>query len=370
MTLRFLTTLAITLTFMATTSSAETKPFGKTKHGEAVHQITLTNANGAIARIITRGATLTEMHVPDREGKLADVVLGFDDVAGYESDRNQYFGCTTGRVANRIAKGAFKVDGKEYKVLVNNGPNHLHGGGDRSLDKVVWKAEELNTPLGPGARFTYSSPDGEEGYPGKLDIAVTYVLTGSNALHISYSAKTDKRTPVNLTNHAYFNLAGAGAATIHDHELVVAADRFTAADDTLIPTGGLEGVAATPLDFRQRKAIGKDIGALLDTPFMGYDHNYVLRNQTGKLAPAATLVHPGSGRAMTVYTDQPGIQFYSGNFLFDQPGKGGKTYPKQSALCLETQHYPDSINQPSFPSVVLSPGETYTHVCIYDFFTE
>jgi aldose 1-epimerase len=364
-------TLAFALTLMATISaSAETKPFGKTKDGVAVHQITLTNANGVIARLITRGATLTEMHVPDREGKLADVVLGFDDVAGYESARNQYFGCTTGRVANRIAKGSFEVDGKRYQVAVNNGPNHLHGGLDRSLDKVVWKSEELSTSSGPGARFSYSSPDGEEGYPGKLDITVTYVLTHSNALHISYHASTDKRTPVNLTNHAYFNLAGAGTTTNHDHELVIAADKITAADDTLIPTGEFTDVAGTPLDFRQRKAIGKDIGALLDTAFLGYDHNYVLRNQTGKLANAATLFHPGSGRAMAVYTDQPGIQFYSGNFLFDQEGKGGKTYPKQSALCLETQKYPDSINHANFPSVVLSPGETYTHVCIYDFFTE
>jgi aldose 1-epimerase len=356
---------------MATlTSSAATKPFGKTKDGVAVDQITLTNANGAIARVITRGATLAELHVPDRDGKLADVVLGFDDVAGYESDRNQYFGCTTGRVANRIAKGSFKVDGKRYQVLVNNGPNHLHGGGDRSLDKVVWKAEELSTPQGPGARFTYSSPDGEEGYPGKLDITVTYVLTHTNALRISYSATTDKRTPVNLTNHAYFNLAGAGAITIHDHELVVAADQVTAADDTLIPTGALTDVARTPLDFRQRKAIGKDIGPLLDSAFLGYDHNFVLRNQTGKLAVAATVAHPGSGRGMTVYTDQPGIQFYSGNFLFEQPGKSGKAYAKQSAFCLETQKYPDSINHANFPSVVLSPGETYTHVCVYAFFTE
>jgi aldose 1-epimerase len=367
----YLTTLAITLTFMATiTVSATTQPFGKTKDGVAVHQITLTNANGAIAKLMTRGATLTELHMPDRDGKLADVILGFDDVAGYESDRNQYFGCTTGRVANRIAKGSFKVDGKQYQVAVNNGPNHLHGGLDHSLDKIVWKAEELNTPQGPGVRFTYSSPDGEEGYPGKLDITVTYVLTHTNALRIDYKASTDKRTPVNLTNHAYFNLAGAGAATIHDHEVVISADAITAADDTLIPTGEISAVAGTPLDFTQRKAVGKDIGALLDSAFLGYDHNFVLRNQTGKLAIAANVFHAASGRAMAVYTDQPGIQFYSGNFLFDQAGKGGKTYAKQSAFCLETQKYPDSINHASFPSVVLSPGETYKHTCVYDFFTE
>ncbi|MFT5130854.1 MAG: aldose 1-epimerase [Rhodothermales bacterium] len=364
-------TLAIALSLMATiTTPAGTKPFGKTKDGVAVHQVTLTNANGAIARLMTRGATLTELHMPDRDGKLADVVLGFNDVAGYESDRNQYFGCSTGRVANRIAKGSFEVDGKRYQVAVNNGPNHLHGGLDRSLDKVVWNAEELDTPRGPGVRFTYSSPDGEEGYPGKLECIVTYVLTHTNALRIDYEASTDARTPVNLTNHSYFNLAGAGAPSIHEHELIIASDRITAADGDLIPTGEYRAVAGTALDFTQRKSVGKDIGALLDTAFLGYDHNYVLRNQTGKLAFAANVFDPTSGRAMAVYTDQPGIQFYTGNFLFGQMGKGGKAYAKQSALCLETQKYPDSINHANFPSVVLSPGETYTHTCVYNFFAD
>lgn len=343
--------------------------FGKTADGTPVEVYTLKNANGMVVKIMTLGATVTEIHVPDKKGNLADVVLGFDSVAGYQSDANQYFGCTTGRVANRIAKGKFTLDGKEYKLAVNNDPNHLHGGSKRSLDKVVWKAEKVKTDAGPGVRFTYVSPDGEEGYPGKLDLATTYVLTDKNELRIDYAATTDKATPVNLCNHSYFNLAGAGAPTVVDHELMVAADKVTPTDDTLIPTGKIAPVADTPLDFTKPTKIGARIEQLTKTPNIGYDHNYVLTKQDVK-TPAAKLRDPSSGRTLTVYTDQPGLQVYSGNFLKGQKGKGGKVYAHRSALCLETQHFPDAVNQPGFPSIVLKPGQTYKHTCIYAFGAE
>lgn len=341
--------------------------FGKTADGTPVELYTLKNASGMVAKVMTLGATLTELHVPDKKGKLADVVLGFDTVAGYQSDDNQYFGCTTGRVANRIAKGKFTLDGKEYKLAVNNGPNHLHGGSKRSLDKVVWKAvqvEETNNDF--SVSFTYTSPDGEEGYPGKLFLSVTYTLTSKNQLRISYTATTDKPTPVNLCNHSYFNLAGAGSPTIIDHELLIAADKYTPTDDTLIPTGKIGPVTGTPLDFNKSTKIGARIEDLTKTPYLGYDHNYILAKQDEK-TPAAKLRDPSSGRVLTVYTDQPGIQVYSGNFLKGQKGKGGKVYNHRSALCLETQHFPDSVNQPEFPSTVLKPGQTYKHTCVYAF---
>jgi aldose 1-epimerase len=337
-----------------------------------VELYTLTNANGMTAKIMTRGATLVELHVPDKDGNLADVVNGFDDVAGYESEGNQYFGCTTGRVANRIAKGKFTLDGKEYALAVNNGPNALHGGTERSLDKVVWKAEEVDGRNGKGVRFTYTSPDGEEGYPGTLQIAVTYSLNDNNALRIQYTATTDKPTPVNLTNHTYFNLSGHGSDTVLDHELTINADRYTPADDTLIPTGEIAPVAGTPLDFRTPHVIGARIGELVETQFLGYDHNFVLNREEGARGPqlCARLKDPGSGRVLTVRTTEPGVQFYSGNFLMGQKGKGGKEYKLRSALCLETQHYPDSVNHPEFPSTILRPGETYRHVCVYAFSAE
>lgn len=343
--------------------------FGKTADGMPVEVYTLKNTGGMVVKIMTLGATVTEIHVPDKKGNLADVVLGFDNVAGYQSDANQYFGCTTGRVANRIAKGRFILDGKEYKLAVNNDPNHLHGGSKRSLDKVVWKAEKVKTDAGPGVRFTYTSLDGEEGYPGKLDLAVTYVLTDKNELRIDYTATTDKATPVNLCNHSYFNLAGAGSPTVLDHELMVAADKVTPTDDTLIPTGKIAPVADTPLDFTKPVKIGARIEPLTKTPNIGYDHNYVLTKQDVK-TPAAKLRDPTSGRTLTVYTDQPGVQVYSGNFLKGQKGKGGKVYAHRSALCLETQHFPDAVNQPGFPSIVLKPGQTYKHTCIYAFGAE
>ncbi|MCS6860883.1 MAG: galactose mutarotase [Abditibacteriales bacterium] len=341
-------------------------PFGATADGTAVEVYTLRNSKGMIAKVMTLGATLTELHVPDRVGITADVVLGFDNVADYQSDKNQYFGCTTGRVANRIARGKFKLDGREYTLALNNGPNHLHGGVKRSLDKVVWKAQ----PVANGVRFTYTSPDGEEGYPGNLNLAVTYTLNENNELRIDYEATTDKPTPVNLTNHSYFNLAGAGAATVLDHILELAADEYTPADETLIPTGKIESVKGTPLDFTRPTRVGERIEQLLETQFNGYDHNFVLRKRGRTPTFAARLKDPKSGRVLTVLTTQPGIQLYTGNFLKGQTGKGGRVYAQRSALCLETQHFPDSVNHPHFPPVILRPGQTYRHTTIFAFSAE
>lgn len=319
-----------------------------------------TNSQGMTARWITRGATLTHLMVPDRRGQLADVVLGFDDVAGYESDRNQYFGCTTGRFANRIAQGRFTLDGVEHQLAVNNGPNHLHGGIARSLDKVEWEVQQLTEQH--GVRFYYVSPDGEESYPGTLSITVTYILTDENELRIEYAALTDKPTIINLTNHTYFNLSGQGGASIHDHEMLLAADRYTAFDEHHVPTGEICAVDGTPLDFRTRHRIGERIEAV-----GGYDQNYVLNGPSGILRQIAEVYDPDSGRILRVHTDQPGVQFYTGNGLCGQPGKGGAQYACQSAFCLETQNFPDAPNHPHFPSAVLRPGETYRHICVYAF---
>lgn len=354
------------------TSSAEptVEAFGKTKHGEAVELFTLKSGSGLVAKVMTRGATLVQLHVPDKDGQAADVILGFDTVAGYESEDNQYFGCTTGRVCNRIAKGKFQLDGKEYSLAINNEPNHLHGGVERSLDKVMWKAQSFTNERGEGVRLTYSSPDGEEGYPGQLDVTVTYfVPREGNRLSISYKATTDKATPVNLTNHAYFNLAGAGSPTVLDHTLRLNADKYTPTDDTLIPTGRMDTVEGTELDFRQPVRIGKRIEPLTSTGALGYDHNFVLNPpQPGqKLALAAVLRESTSGRVMRVMTSEPGIQFYSGNFLKGQIGKGGKQYAHRSACCLETQHFPDSVNHASFPSTILKPGDTFESTTVLEF---
>jgi aldose 1-epimerase len=334
-------------------------PFGKTADGTPVVVYTLTNKHGLVAKVMTRGATLIELNVPDKGGKLANVVLGFDDLAGYESDRNQYFGCTVGRVCNRIAKGTFKIDGQQFSIAINDKPNSLHGGVKRSLDKVVWKAVVANSPTEAIVRFTYTSPDGEEGFPGTLKITATYTLTDDNELRLGYEATTDKATPINLTNHSYFNLAGAGAPTVLDHILTVAAKSYTPTDDTLIPTGKIEPVKGTPFDFTEPHKIGERVEALIKTPAKGYDHNFVLTPRDKTPTFAAKLKDPNSGRVLTVATTQPGIQVYSGNFLHGQKGKDGKTYAQRSALCLETQHFPDAVNHPEFPSVILLPGQTY-----------
>jgi aldose 1-epimerase len=344
--------------------------FGKTADGTPVEEFTLTNAKGTVVKLISRGATIREWHVADKNGKVDDITFGFDEVAGYESADNGYFGTIAGRVANRIAKGKFKLDGKEYTLATNDGPNALHGGLKRSLDKVVWQGKPFESADGEGVVFTYTSPDGEEGYPGALACKVTYTLTDKNELRIDYEATTDKATPINLTNHAYFNLAGAGAATINDHELKLEANRYTPVDDTLIPTGELAPVKGTPFDFTDFHKIGERVEELGTGTGAGYDHNFVLNNEDGDLALAATLRDPNSGRVLRVFTTEPGIQFYGGNFLKGQKGKGGKTYAYRSGLCLETQHFPNSINQESFPPVVLRPGETYKQTCIYQITAE
>lgn len=363
--------LALLLTALVAGSGradvAGPKEFGKTADGTMVEMYTLENKNHMVAKVITLGATLTELHVPDKNGKLADVALGFDTTAEYQSDANQFFGCTTGRVANRINKGKFTLDGKEYILATRKGQNHLHGGVTRSLDKVVWKGEKVK---GENAvHFTYTSPDGEEGYPGTLSLTVTYTLTDKNEIRIDYQATTDKATPVNVTNHSYFNLAGAGADTVLDQELQVAADRYTPTNEELIPTGKIAPVAGTPIDFTKPAKMEGRVEPLFKTHTLGLDHNFVLNSQDVK-TPAARLRDPASGRTLTLYTDQPAVQIYSGNFLKGQKGKGGKIYKQRSALCLETQYYPDAVNQPSFPSIILKPGQTYRHTCIYAFSNE
>ena len=359
-------TLAASISHAAVEGPA---PFGKTPDGEA-QVYTLKNASGAYVKISTLGATIVDISVPDKDGKIGSVVLGFDSAEGYLSDANQYFGCTTGRYANRIAKGKFKIDGKEYQVATNNGPNHLHGGEKRSLDKVLWKAEVLEKQP-PALQMTYSSPDGEEGYPGKLDITVTFKWNDKSELTIEYAAKTDKATPVNLTNHSYFNLSGPGSKTVLDHKLLVNADQYIPTDDTLIPTGAAKSVEGTPLDLRKMTRLGDGIDELAKTPNIGYDHTLVInRKKADSLALAAKLVDPATGRSLTVTTDQPGIQVYTGNFLKGQKGAGGLTYPQRSAVCLETHLAPDAVNQPILGDGILKPGESYKHVCIYAFGVE
>jgi aldose 1-epimerase len=339
--------------------------FGKLDDGTTVDIYTLTNANGAAAKIMTYGATLTELHVPGRDGKMGDVVLGFDNLAQYVKG-HPYFGSTVGRVANRIAKGKFTLDGKEYTLAVNNGPNHLHGG-LKAFDKVVWKAEPVKSADGAAVKFAYHSPDGEEGYPGNLDVAVTYTLTNDNTLRIDYTAKTDKATPVNLTNHAYFNLAGQG--DVLGHRMMLAADRYVVVDDTLIPTGELKEVRGTPMDFRTPHSIGVRIDQVGADP-KGYDHCYVLNSGGRSFALAARVTEPTTGRVMEMYTDEPGVQFYTGNFLDGSlTGKGGFVYQKHAAFCLEAGSFPDAVNHPSFPSVILRPGETYRQRTEYRFST-
>jgi aldose 1-epimerase len=361
---------------MSTAPAAElpsAAPFGRTKDGTPVEAYTLKNSHGLMARVMTRGATLVELHVPDRNGTAADVVFGFDDVAGYESEANQYFGCTTGRVCNRIGNAQFVLDGTTYKLAANDGDNTLHGGVSRSLDKVVWAAEPLANERGQGVRFAYTSPDGEEGFPGTLACTVTYFVSNDrNNLRISYEATTDRATPVNLTNHAYFNLSGHGSESILGHELRINARQVTPTDDKLIPTGELASVNQSPVDFRQPQLIGARIEELTNTPYKGYDHNFVLNEprEDQPLRLAAVLKDPASGRIMTVRTTEPGVQFYSGNFLSGQTGKGGKTYAHRSACCLETQHFPDSVNQPNFPTTILQPGQTYESRTLFAFTAE
>jgi aldose 1-epimerase len=368
--------LAAFLSFAALSTAAHADihalDFGKTKDGEEVKIYELANENGMKARVMTRGATLVGLEVPDRNRRISDVVFGFDNVQGYESKDNGYFGATVGRYANRIAKGKFTLDGKGYQLATNDGPNHLHGGDGRSFDKVVWKARRFENPGECGVKFTYTSPDGEEGYPGTLEASVTYTLTDKNELRLEYSAKTDKPTVINLTNHAYFNLAGAGSPTINHHTLRIFADKYTPVDATLIPTGEIAAVDGTPLDFRNTTPIGERVDQLTSTSAKGYDHNFVLnpKKRGDELTKAAELTDPSSGRKLTVYTDQPGIQFYGGNFLNGAKGKNGQNYAHRSACCLETQVFPNSPNnqgKEGWTNCVLRPGEPYKHTCVYAF---
>ena len=350
--------------------TVKVEPFGKTADGVAVEQYVLTGADGSVAKIMTRGATLRSFSMKDSAGKVDDVLLGFDTVAGYESDANQYFGCTVGRVCNRIGGASFELNGQTYKLFANDGDNTLHGGNGRSFDKVVWKAEEVKVEDGVGVEFSYFSPDGEEGFPGNLHASVRYVLTDEGSLAISYKATADQETPVNLTNHAYFNLSGAGADTILDHVLQIEASAYTPTDDQLIPTGEIKTVEGTPLDFQKPMVIGERIDSLTKTPAIGYDHNFVLSSPAGRVRKVAELRHPTNGRSVSILTDQPGLQFYSGNFLKGQTGKDGKTYAYRSGLCLEAQHFPDSVHHDNFPSIWLNTGETYQQTTVYRFAVE
>jgi len=340
--------------------------FGMTASREAVELYTLTNANGMEARIMTYGGSVVSLKVPDRHGKLGDVVLGYETLDGYLKN-SPYFGAIIGRYGNRIGKARFSLNGKEYTLGKNNGENTLHGG-FKGFDKVIWKAKEAKSKDGIGLSLSYVSKDGEEGFPGNLTVFVVYTLTNNNELKIEYSATTDKTTVVNLTNHSYFNLAGEGS--ILQHQLMINASRFTPVDAGLIPTGELRSVKGTPMDFTQFAGIGTRIDQQDEqlTFGRGYDHNWVLNNATGKLAVAARAYEPVSGRVMEVLTTEPGIQFYSGNFLDGSiTGKGGQVYKQRYGFCLETQHFPDSPNKPGFPSTVLKPGQKYETTTIYKF---
>lgn len=349
--------------------SVEKSAYGKTPDGQEIDLYTLTNANGMKAKIITYGGILTELWVPDRDGKMADVVLGHDNLKSY-MDGHPYFGALIGRVGNRIAKGKFTLDGKEYNLATNNGPNSLHGG-KLGFDKVVWRAT-TGTDINPWLKLTYTSKDGEEGYPGNLTVTVTYfLLSDKNNLVIDYEAKTDKATPINLTNHSYFNLKGHDQGDILDHEIEINANEYTPTDDTLIPTGKIEPVKGTPYDLTTLTPIRKKIGDIKGEPG-GYDMNFVLNDYKGR-GPrmAARVVEPKSGRTVWVSTLEPGLQFYTGNFLKGtDKGKGGAVYNKNAGFCLETQHFPDSVNQPNFPSTILKPGTVYNTRSSYSFGTD
>ncbi len=334
--------------------------FGRTPDGTAVDIYTLTNDKGLKARLMTYGATLVSLEVPDRTGKPGDIVLGYDALDGYIKN-NPYSGSTVGRYGNRIAKGRFVLDGITYELATNNGENHLHGG-IKGFDKVVWKAEPVREEAVVDVKFSYLSKDGEEGYPGNLAATVVYSLTNDNELKISYEATTDKATPVNLTHHSYFNLAGQG--DVLGHELTINADAYTPVDAGLIPTGEVRPVTGSPFDFTTPHTIGERIAQVEG----GYDHNFVLRSGGVKMDLAVRVVEPKSGRVMEISTTEPGLQFYSGNFLDGTiTGRGGKAYLKHYGFCLETQHFPDSPNKPNFPSTILRPGAVYKSLTIHKF---
>lgn len=341
--------------------SSTQKPFG-THEGQTITKYTFTNPSGMEVSIINYGGTVTDIITPDKTGNEGNVVLGFDSLSGYLQKGNPYFGSLIGRYGNRIANGKFTLDGKEYTLAGNNDGNSLHGG-NTGFDKVIWQAEKLAGDS--SLQLTYVSKDGEEGYPGNLSVKVIYTLTLDNELKIDYSATTDKATPVNLTNHTYFNLSAGKDSTILGHELMIDADKYTEVNDNLIPTGNLPDVKGGPMDFTTPKIIGKEISEVKG----GYDHNWILNKTGNAIAKVANVFDPGTGRFMEVWTTEPGIQFYSGNFLDGTltNTRSGIKYVKHAGLCLETQHYPDSPNQPAFPSTILKPGETYSQSTIYKF---
>jgi len=350
------------------THMVKKEAFGTTLDGKPVDLYTLTNSHGLEVRVMTYGGIIVSLRVPDQKGHLDDVVLGYDKLDGY-LEKTPYFGAIIGRYGNRIANGKFTLDGKEYALAKNNGPNALHGG-IKGFDKVVWQAEPFEKKQEAGLILRYNSPDGEEGYPGNLKATVTYTLTDQNEIILDYQATTDKATPINLTNHSYFNLAGEGKGDILAHQLTLNADHFTPVDKNLIPTGKIASVKGTPLDFTQATIIGARIGQQDEQLILagGYDHNFVINRQGKGLALAARVVEPTSGRVLEVSTTQPGVQFYTGNFLDGTiTGKQGHVYKKRYGFCLETQHYPDSPNQPSFPSTILRPGQVYHTTTVFKF---
>lgn len=347
----------------------EKRSFGQTPDGQEITEYTLSNESGVSVSVINYGGIVTSIITPDQEGNPGDVVLGFDDIDGYASEEylasGPYFGALIGRYGNRIAEGKFTLEGEEYTLATNNGNNHLHGG-DVGFDKVIWQVEEVDKEGAPALKLSYLSKDGEERYPGNLQVNVVYTLTDDNELKIDYEAETDKATPINLTNHSYFNLAAGEAENALGHILTINADKFTVVNEVLIPTGELRLVEETPMDFTEPQAIGSRIEKVEG----GYDHNYVLNKDGDGMTLAATVYDPLSGREMEVRTTEPGVQFYSGNFLDGSfTRKEGQVYNKHYGFCLETQHFPDSPNQPDFPSTILNPGETYTSSTIYKFST-
>ena len=368
--LLFIAVFLISTSALATAQPSIThQPFGKTTDGQSVDIYTLRNTHGMEARITNYGGIVVSLTAPDRHGNFADVVLGYKDLDTYMRPPFPYFGAIVGRYGNRIAKGRFTLDGVEYKLAINNGENSLHGG-LKGFDKVVWTAHERKTAAGPALVLTYLSKDGEEGYPGNLRTTVTYTLTNKNELRIDYTATTDKDTVTNLTHHSYFNLKGEGNGDILDHRVMLNADRFVPTDAASIPTGQLKNVAGTPFDFRKANTIGARINN--DDEQLkfgnGYDHTWVIYGHMGELRQAAIVYEPTTGREMEVWTTEPGVQFYTGNFLDGTSiGKSGKPYPRRSGFCLETQHYPDSPNEPSFPTTTLRKGATYRSTTIYRF---
>jgi len=341
--------------------SGISKSFYAMHDADSVFQYTLTNKNGMIIRILNYGGTVTDILTPDKNGKMGDVILGYESLAGYTQTGNPYFGCLVGRYANRIANAKFTLDGKEYILAANNNGNTLHGG-LKGFDKLIWT---VNSTTDSSLALSYLSKDGEEGYPGNLTAEVTYTLGSDNSMDIKYTATTDKATPVNLTNHCYFNLSAGADSTILDHVLMLKADNYTPVNEKLIPTGKNDAVAGTPMDFTTPKKIGKELAQVNG----GYDHNWVLNRTSNNLEMIGSVYHAPSGRYMEIYTTEPGIQFYSGNFL-DGTLSGtreGIKYVKHAGLCLETQHFPDSPNQPDFPTTILKPGESYNHETIFKF---